>query len=77
VRLTGGRDGASMLSRACKAGRDLVGVAQGDEVWVFLFGCPQSAVEAVMQRLLADGCTWSAEFRPESILSELETLRGS
>jgi hypothetical protein len=77
VRFPAGPDRASLLSRACKAGRDLVGVAQGDEVWVFLFGCPQSAVEAVMQRLLAHGCTWSAEFRPESILSELETLRGS
>jgi len=77
VRFPAHPDRASMLSRACKAGRDLVCVAQGDAVWLFLFGCPQSAVEAVMHRLLADGCTWSAEFRPESILRELETLRGA
>lgn len=75
VRLAADRARASALSRACKAGRDLIWVTKGDEAWLFLFGCPQNAVGAVMQRLLAGDCKWSAEFQPERILSELENLR--
>jgi len=77
VRLTADRERASTLSRACKAGRDLICVTKGDEAWLFLLGCPQNAVGSVMQRLLAGDCKWSAEFQPERILSELEILRGA
>ena len=76
IRLAGKDDRASVWPRACKAGRDLVWVSKGGETWLFLFGCPQTAVGAVMQRLVSGGCSWSAEFRPERILNELETLRG-
>ncbi|HJT60963.1 MAG TPA: BcsE family c-di-GMP-binding protein [Burkholderiales bacterium] len=77
VRLTAGRERASALFRACKAGRDLICVTKGEEAWLFLFGCPQTAVGALMQRLIGADCSWSAEFQPERILSELETLRGA
>lgn len=77
IRLAGGRDRATALSRACKSGRDLVCVSKGEEAWLFVFGCPQTAVGAVMQRLLPGDSRWSAEFRPERILIELETLRGA
>jgi hypothetical protein len=29
-----------------------------------------------MQRLIGGNCDWSAEFRPERILNQLELLRG-
>ena len=77
VRLAAERDRPGMLSRLSRAGRDLVCVAKGNEIWLFLFGCPQSALDGVMRRLVAGGCTWSAESRPERILSELEALRGA
>ena len=65
-----------LAGKPCKGGRDLVCVSKGGETWLFLFGCPQTAVGTVMQRLVPGGCSWSAEFRPERILNELETLRG-
>ena len=76
VRLTADREHTGALSRACKAGRDLICVTKGDEAWLFLFGCPQNAVGALMQRLIGGDCNWSAEFRPERILNQLEPLRG-
>lgn len=77
IRLTADRERAGALFRACKAGRDLICVTKGDEAWLFLLGCPQNAVGAVMQRLVAGDAKWSAEFQPERILSELEILRGA
>jgi hypothetical protein len=77
VRLTADRERTGALSRACRAGRDLICVTKGDEAWLFLFGCPQTAVGALMRRLIGGNCNWSAEFRPERILNQLEPLRGA
>lgn len=72
------RDGAGLLAHARKSARDALWVAAGEELWLFLFGCPQAAVPGVMRRLLPHGePAWSAHVRPERILVELEALRGA
>jgi len=78
VRLPAGTpEAASRLARARRPARDLLRLAVGEEVLVFLFGCPRAALPAVMQRLLAGaGQAWSVEYQPERILDQLEGLRG-
>jgi hypothetical protein len=73
-----GANAAAVLSRARKSGRDLVGIAKDGEVWLFLFGCPQAALAAVMQRLLpgAREYKFSVQFEPDRIVAELESLLG-
>jgi hypothetical protein len=75
-----GADPAKLLSRARQAGRDMIGVARRDYALLYLFGCPQAALPAVMQRLLAGVAPrgqvkWSAEHEAGRILVELEALR--
>lgn len=72
-----GGDGAKLLSRVLQAGRDMIGVATADAAYLFLFGCPEAALPAVMQRLVRGGVNWSAVREPDRILVELEALRAA
>lgn len=75
--VAGGADSAKLLAQSRRRGRDLLGIARGEQLWLFLFGCPQSALPAVMQRLLPGRGglpQWSAEFQTERILAGLEEL---
>ena len=75
-----GSNAARLLARARKISRDALWAAKGDDAWLFLVGCPRAALPGVMQRLLSGPTreplpAWSAEFRPERILAELDGLR--
>ena len=75
-----GPGAARLLARARKTSRDALWTAKGESAWLFLLGCPRTALPSVMQRLLSGSAferppAWSAEFRPERILAELDGLR--
>jgi GIL domain-containing protein len=73
-----GPEAGKLILRSRKAARDLLCVAKHDQAWLFLFGCPQGALAAVMERLVPNGASrWSAETHPERILLELGALRGA
>jgi hypothetical protein len=73
-----GLEAGKLMSQSRKAARDLLCVTKDDQAWLFLFGCPQAGLAAVMERLLPNGASrWSAESHPERILVELEALRGA
>lgn len=83
VRIAGqGAFRTRLVARARKASRDALWTTKGDCAWLFLLGCPRTALPGVMQRLLSGSAferapTWSAEFRPERILVDLDGLRDS
>lgn len=75
-----GIDPAKLAARARQAGRDLLATAQRESVWLFVFGCPRDKLPALLERTwdaaVAGGPgRWAAEYAPERILADLESLR--
>lgn len=75
-----GADSAAVARISRRLGRELVACANGRCAWLFAFGCPQSMVRPLLERLfrssLTSVCTgWSAERDPNRIVARLNELR--
>lgn len=73
-----GTDAAAVSRFARRCGRDLLAFAEGDRVWLFLFGCPVGATPTLLSRFFRNpvaGSQWSTEREPERILACLRELR--
>lgn len=73
-------DGASAARIARRCGRDLLVLAQGRCVWLFLFGCPATQAASTLRRLFKvppeEVCaSWSLEHDADRILARLGVLR--
>ncbi len=74
---TGTAEAARRWAQSRKAARDLLCLAHGNDVIVFVFGCARAALPGVLSRLNAGReLRWSAEFRPEHLVLQLQALRG-
>ena len=81
VRLEGRHiESRRIVTHASRNSRELLGFAQPDCAWLFLFGCPPDAVPRVLQRVFmaqpAEICArWDIQHEPEDILNALRVLR--